>query len=449
MTSVAMQPLPKQHRSSLGCAWQMAKNPEAFFRECLEQQGETFLVSFPGIGPILFSGSPQGAEAMFRSPPELFEPLTPNPVEPLLGIRSLILLSGQRHQRERKLMMPSFHGEHIKSYGEVIQQRVLSELRLLRVGVGCDLQRLCRNITLGVIIQVVFGIHNQDRYQVFQQKLSLLLDSYTPSLTVMPALRRSFGGVGPWSRFERAKRNVDQLLREEIRNRRSQPTESKDIFSLLLQAEYEDGGGLTDDDLVDELCTLLVAGHETTATALVWATFFVHQHTRIREQLLEELNTNNPETIPSVYPSLSYLSATCQEALRLHPVVPLVVRKLRSDMVFCGVQRHAGDVIALAIPLLHQRKESFPFPDSFDPRNFIDRKPTPFEYAPFGGGARRCLGAAFALYEMKVILGTLMAFAHFAPSFQEVPTPMLQNITMAPTKKIELQLLGFRKDLSL
>jgi cytochrome P450 len=211
-------------------------------------------------------------------------------------------------------------------------------------------------------------------------------------------------------------------------------------LSLLASARYEDGAALTRDELIDELTTLLVAGHETTATALVWALAYVHAAPAVLAKLDEEVRGHGNDA-PERLTELPYLGATCSEALRVHPVVPVVVRRVVRPFRLRGVDVAHGGAVALATTVLHARPELYPEPKAFRPERFLERKFGPFEYAPFGGGARRCVGAAFAGYEMKVVLGTLLANVRFKPApgaLGRGALPVLHNITMGPRSGLRL-----------
>jgi cytochrome P450 len=419
-------------------------NPEGYLRRRLERDGDPFRVRFPGLGDTLFTGSPAGAQEIFQASTELLTPPRPNPIEPLLGAGSLILLGGDRHRRERKLMMPPFHGERMRAYAQIIQEASLREVEQWIPGRIVRIQRAAQAITLQVIIGAIFGISDRERRAEYARVIGALLDAYTPPLLLIPALRRSFAGLGPWARFVELRARFDRLLSEEIARRRRRPVGGDDILSLLLATRYEDGSALSQDDLLDELRTLLVAGHETTATALAWAVFHVHRDLRVRDRLIEELGAQDGAMTPEQMTQLPYLGAVCQETLRLHPVVPIVLRQLTGPFELRGVEVRRGEIVGVAVSLLHKHPDIWPEPDQFRPERFLDRKYTPFEYAPFGGGHRRCVGAAFAAYEMRIVLGTLMARATLALDgrHRRVPPAAPKNITVGPRRELVLRCIA-------
>lgn len=425
-------------RDSVG----LLRDPEAFFHARARSGGDPFSVRFPGLGEALFSGTAEGARELFSAPPSAFAPVLPNPVEPLLGVGSLILLGGERHGRERKLLTLPFHGDRMRRYARTMAERAQALASSLCAGERVVIQDLARSVTLDVIVEAVFGVRDAARRARFHEAVVAMLDAYTAPLVAMPWLRRSLGGVGPWAEFVRARAAFHSLLMGEIRDRRAEGAEDRgDVLALLLLAEDEDGQRLSDEALVDELCTLLVAGHETTATGLVWALHYVHALPDVEERLRKELASRPGVPSPEELASLPYLGAVCSEALRIHPVVPIAIRRTLAPGTFRGVSLPAGSVVGVALTELHRDPTIYPDPHRFSPERFLARRYTPFEYAPFGGGARRCLGASFATWEMRIVLGTLLATRAFAALSTKAPRPVIKNITMAPDRPIALRVL--------
>ncbi len=427
-------------------AFKLAVDPERFFASNAARLGETYRIALPGIGEVLVSGEPEAARELFSAPPETFTPLDVNPVEPLLGEHSLLLLHGERHRRERKLMMPSFSGDRMRLYGAIMCDAAREEAKTWRAGGRVELAQSMRNVTLGVILGAVLGLDVDDDRPVLRRAVAAMLDAYVPPLLVMPALRRPLFGLGPWAKFERARARVCKLFRALIERRRKEAPERMaartDILSMLMQARYDDGEGLSTDELVDEMRTLLVAGHDTTATALVWAFHYAHNSREILERLRAEVETGHA---PADLEKAALLGAVCNEALRLHPVVPVLPRKVVRPFVYRGQAMANGDRVALCITQLHRRPDLYAGPDRFDPDRFLARKYGPFEFAPFGGGARRCVGAAFGIYQMRMVLGTLVHAADLRPlPTSRTPTRRLAGITMGPGARMELTFVGPR-----
>ncbi len=424
--------------SRLAQAAHAAVDPEGFFRARAAKHGDPFWVAMPGLGRALLTGHPAGAEQIFSAPPSTFARVPNNPVEPLLGPGSMILLDGERHRAERKLVMPALHGERMRAYGDIIRDAARAELARFAPGDAIDLSRLTQSITLEVIVRAIFGVEGAERGRAVRDAVVALMDAYTAPLLLVPALRRSIAGRGPWAAFRRARARFDELLRGEIARRRADADAARsDILSLLLGLRYEDGSAMSDDALLDELRTLLVAGHETTATALAWALWFAHRDPAIERRVRAEVQR---DASPDALARANYLGAVCSEALRLHPVVPIVLRQVREPFSLCGVSAPAGSIVGVAVSVLHARPDVWAAPDRFEPDHFVERRYTPFEYAPFGGGHRRCMGAAFAAYEMRIALGTLLAEASFAAvDDARRPRPVIKSITTGPSRPLRLR----------
>lgn len=448
----SMAPTPARSRKPAAlAALEIALDPEGFFGRNAASLGDPYRIALPGIGAVLVSETPAAAAELFNAPPDTFTPLDVNPLEPLLGEHSLLLLHGARHQRERRLMTPAFGGERMRTYGEIMCEAARREAVGWRPGETVELVGAMRNITLGVILAAVLGVAEDPEMPAVRQAVAEMLGAYVPPLLVLPVLRRSLLGlgVGPWSRFVRARSRVCELFRALIESRRRESVERmaarSDILSLLMQARYDDGSVLSDQELIDELRTLLVAGHDTTATALVWAMHYSHSDVGLLERLLAELD---PAPDPADLEKAPLLGAICNEALRLHPVVPILPRKVVRPFVFCGQQLGHGDRIALCLSRLHRRPELYAQPGRFDPDRFLERRYGPHEFAPFGGGVRRCIGAAFGTYQMRMVLGTLVctaALQPLPPNRSRPATRRLGGITMGPGGPMRLHCLGPRQ----
>ena len=445
MTEVDTPPtLPKARGLAVLSAMRASADPERFFSQCLTEQGDPFCVQLPGVGDIYMTSCPEGAKEIFSAKIDAFKPVLPNPIEPLLGPASLILLGGARHRRERKLLAPPFMGERMRAYAELICEVTQQQIQRYEPGNVLVAQELTQSITLRVIIRAIFGITDPARRELYAQCITDYSERYTPSLLVLPFMRHRMAGLSPWAKFADAYKRFDALLQEDIELRReSTHSERTDILSLLLDLRYDDGEGLSDTELKDELRTMLVAGHETTATALAWALFYLHHEPELVETLRQHIDAL-PDSGPAGLSGEPYLTAVCQEALRRHPVVPIVLRRVCKPFTLRGHTIEEGKAVGVAITLLHTHHGTWKNPLAFDPSHFIDRKYSPFEFAPFGGGARRCLGASFASFEMKLVLGTLIRDHRFELRTTEPPKPVTRSITMAPTDPIELLWGGIR-----
>jgi cytochrome P450 family 110 len=344
-------------------------------------------------------------------------------------------LSGEDHRRARRLLMPPFHGERMRSYGELICDTAEQVMRVHEPGHAFPARHPMQTISLRIILRAVFGITDGPRYQQLEQRLGTLLgrvsSPLSASILFVPSLRRDLGPHSPWGRFIRNRQQIDQLIYAEIADRRgarlaceaegvatqggsegglNPNPEREDILTLLMSARDEAGEALSDIELRDELMTLLIAGHETTATALTWALYWIHRLPKIRQRLLQELDALDHNFDPNALLKLPYLNAVCSETLRIYPVALLTFpRVTRSRVNLAGVTLDPGTLVAGCIYLAHRRKEAFPDPEQFNPDRFLDQHYSPYEFLPFGGGVRRCIGMAFAQFEMKLVLSTILS----------------------------------------
>ncbi|AKT36700.1 cytochrome P450 [Chondromyces crocatus] len=414
-----------------------------FFKSCVSRYGDPFTVTLPA-GKVVVTGHPDGIREIFTAEPSTFGALTQIPLLPVLGKSSMLLLEGQAHKRERRLLMPPFHGDRMRAYGTLMRDITLRLAATLPSHGAFTAMQLTQAISLEVIIQAVFGVKQPERVKAFQDTIASYFSSYTVPLMFVPPLRRSFHGVSPWDRFQQTAHRFDILLDEEIAARRRSSVEHEDILSLLLSARDEEGTPMTDEEIKDELRTMLIAGHETTAITMAWALYHVHRLPAVKARLLDELDALGPDPSPDALARASYLGAVCDEALRLDPVVILVPRRLKAPMTLRGVALPAGIGVMGAIVLAHHDPTIFSEPDQFKPERFLDRKYSPFEYLPFGGGARRCLGAAFALYEMKIALGSLLLAHRFSLDEQGPVKAVRRNVTFGPKTGVRLRHDGVR-----
>jgi len=402
--------------------WQMLQwitMPFSFMRGCSYHYGDPFTVTLSQrVGPLVFFSDPEALQVILTGDnSELFDaPGELNAmVEPLLGSQSIIGLSGDRHRRMRQLLMPSFHGERMRSYGQLIQD-ITEEVMSERVAAKAfSVRKSMQRISMRVILRAVFGLNEGPRYQQLERLLGTMLDRMSNPLSVsfmfFPMLRQNLGPLSPWGSFVRDRQQIDQLIYEEIAERRSHPDAGRnDILTLLISARDEAGEALTELELRDELMTLLVAGHETTATALTWALYWIHKLPMVRKQLLNELQALDSQPDPSVLFRLPYLNAFCSETLRIHPVAMLTFPRItRSRLELMGFSLEPGTIVVGCIYLAHRREDVYPDPDKFRPERFLERRYSPFEYLPFGGGVRRCIGMAFAQFEMKLVISGILS----------------------------------------
>jgi cytochrome P450 len=385
-----------------------------FLDACARRYPDAFTIRLPAMPAAVVFYQPDAVKEVFSASADNVHAGEANAVlRPFLGDNSLLLLDGAEHLRQRKLLLPPFHGERMSSYGKRMLEITEASLARWPEGRTFPVHEKLQEITFDVILRVVFGIEEGDLYTRMRERFrDILLAGMMNPWLLLPALQRDLGPWSPWGRFVRLRAEADELLYGEIRRRRAAPADGKDdILSLLLKARDEEGKPLSDLELRDELVTLLVAGHETTATALSWALRWILASPALEARLVRELEENGGlESIqPDRIMKLPLLDATVREVLRLQPVVPIIGRVLKRPMRVGGWDLDAGTPVLLSIYLVQRRPELYPDPTRFDPDRFLRQKFSLSEWFPFGGGFRRCIGMAFALFEMKMVLASVLS----------------------------------------
>jgi cytochrome P450 len=400
-----------------------------------------------GSGSIFLLTEPKSIQALmsrdtgseFSSPGELNLILAP-----LLGVRNTILLSGVAHRHRRQLVMPRFHGEHLQNYGRVIERITRQEMANWPQEGVISVREAMQRISMGVILEVVFGLGQTERHgeleSLLTRRLAMTATPLTSAVLFFPWLQKDFGPLSPGHRISQLAAQTDALLYAMIAERRAQPLgERLDVLSMLLEARDEAGEPLSDEDIHDELITLLVAGHETTATALTSALYWLHRTPHALERLRSELDDAGVGADPIKLP---YLTAVGQEALRLHPVAMLsFARQVETPVELAGQCYEPGDLLMACIYLLHQRPDLYPEPQSFRPERFLERQFSPYEYMPFGAGVRRCVGAALAQMELKIVLATILGEMDFASANSRAVPQARRGVTLGHGAPVRLRRL--------
>jgi cytochrome P450 len=396
-----------------------------------KRYGDMFTLRIAQEGHWVMTCDPDTVQQVFKGDPRLLHAGEANKILlPVVGRQSVLLLDEREHMAQRKLLLPPFHGKRMTRYGELIAESAEKELERWPLGTPFQLRPRMQDITLEVIIRAVFGIREESRVDVMRKALSDSLE-----LTSDPLAMTALAVLGPerlyrWRFFQREFDRVNELVFDEIRARRhaTDLEERDDILSLLLQARHEDGSAMSDDELRDELMTLLVAGHETTANALSWAMERLVRHPEKLSRLTAEAEAGEDE----------YADAVVKETLRLRPVIAIVVRKLQESMEIGGRLLPAGARIVPSIYLMHRREDIYPEPSRFLPERFLDKPAGTYTWIPFGGGVRRCLGASFAMFEMKTVLATLVTRLQLRPADSQPERVARRAITFVPNRGAEV-----------
>jgi cytochrome P450 len=387
-------------------AWAVA--PTWVMDRCAQRLGETFTLTFwpSGMQLVMVSG-PEAVKTVFTAPPHVAPSAAGNsPVRPVMGPSSVLVLTGAEHMRQRKLLLPPFHGERMREYEQVIVQATRTDMAGWPLGRPLRLQARTRSITLEVILRAVFGVE-AERMGELREAIGGLLAPIRPWRTVALALRRPSVERPPGA-IGRALDRLDAVIYDELRRRRAQEdlAQRTDILSLLLQARDEHGEPMTDGELRDELVTLLLAGHETTATSVAWAIERLVRHPDKLARLVAEIDAGRDGAADS------YMTAVVNETLRVRPVVPIVARMLTQELEVDGYALPAGTRVTPSIYLTNRNPRVYDDPAEFRPERFLDGAPDTFAWIPFGGGIRRCIGASFAQLEMRLMLATMLRELH-------------------------------------
>ena len=396
-----------------------------------KRYGDVFTVRYLGFGTGVYVADPEAIRRLFTGDQSDMRAGEANSfMEPAVGPHSVLVLDGPEHLRQRKLLLPPFQGSRVAHFREVIHEVAEREVARWRTGEEFVMRERMRSVTFEVICRAVFGVTEPWRVERLREKLVAVIDS-NPLLMLIPPLRVDLGPHSPGGKFARVRRDADALLYEEIARRRAEPDleERPDVLSLLLRARDEDGNAMTDEELRDELFTLLAAGHETTATGLSFAFDLLMRNPRVLARLREELEGGNGE---------EYLDAVAKETLRLRPVIDAVERTLTKPRTVAGWELPAGINVFPGIVLVHMREDLYPRAHEFRPERFLQDGAESYSWLPFGGGIRRCIGAALAQAEMAEVLRVVVPAIELRPVRDKPDPVVLKGITLAPKHGVKV-----------
>jgi cytochrome P450 family 135 len=400
---------------------------------CQDRYGDMFTIQIAYEGKWVMLADPEAVKQVFTGDPRVFHAGEGNQIlAPVLGRNSLLVLDEKPHMSQRKLLLPPFHGERMQAYGRTMSEIAAREIESWPTGVPYKLRPRMQAMTLEIILRTVFGVGEGERLGELRDALRDFLDLTTDPRKLAPLVFFGPRRVMRYPPFRRRVERVDALLYREIAERRRAEDleEREDILSMLVAARHEDGEPMSDVEIRDELITLLVAGHETTATSLAWAVERLVRHPEKLERLGDEVSEGSEK----------YLTATIQETLRLRPVIAIVIRRLTEPVEIGGYELPAGVSVTPSIYLVHRNPEIYPEPNRFLPERFLDEPPGTYTWIPFGGGVRRCLGAAFAQFEMAVVLRELVKRHRIRPANPAPERIFRRAITETPRHNAEVVL---------
>jgi cytochrome P450 family 110 len=431
--------------------YQWSTHPADFLKSN-KRYGDIFTARFPGLLNVFIS-CPEALEKVFSANPGTFDSGGNYDIlKPIVGEKSSMLLDGKPHQRQRKLLMPPFHGDRIRAYGKLICEQIESVTKDFKVCESFNVTHCIKKITLEVILRAVFGLNEGENLDQTRQKIQGLIDTIVSPFFVLhllvSSLQKDLGSWSTWGRFLRIRSELDQILYAEIERRRQESQlERTDILSLLMAARDEEGNPLSQQELRDEMMTIFMAGQHTVEVAALWALYWIHTTPRVLKRLQKELSTanylvNNLTDINAIS-RLSYLNATYQETLRFYPAITTAAARIvKTPFKMMGYEFPVGTFLYPCLYSAHHRAEVYPEPEEFRPERFLERQFSPYEYLPFGGGNRRCIGYAFAEYQIKLILATIISKYQLQLSDNRPIYPVRSGPGLGPSRDIWMTITG-------
>jgi cytochrome P450 len=409
-----------------------------FLERCRARYGKRFTVRLLQTPPFVHHSEPEHLREIFTAPPEVLHPGEgARLLEPVVGANSVILLDERAHLSQRKLMLPAFHGEKMQRLSGLMEDVAEREVARWPRDEPIRLHPRLQALTLEIILRAVFGLDSGERLDAMRTRLTGILEFGASPASTLPLLQRG----RTWREFERGRADADAMIYETIDERRKERQagaggtapglangggneDRDDVLAMLLEARHEDGSPMSPLELRDELMTLLVAGHETTASELAWAFERLARTPEVLARLTDEVDSDDGD---------AYVTATVHETLRRKPVLPNAAPRLVMEAVEVGGRRYEPGVCLIADTyLLHHDPDVYPDPYAFRPERFLDEQPGTYTWIPFGGGRRRCLGASFALLEMKIVLRAVLAQAGLEPATAADEGARRRSITLSP-----------------
>lgn len=400
--------------------------PPLYFRLCQRRYGDIIRMRMPLTLDYVYVADPEAVRTVFRGDPSVFHAGEANGsiLEPILGPHSVLVTDETEHTRQRRLMAPPFHGSAVRKQIDVMAEIAAAEIDQWPLNRPFPVLPAMRRLTLEVILRAVIGAEKDDRLAHLRQVLPPVVDIAAIDLLAVgyPKLRNFW----PWSRLQVKRSRADDALYDEIANCRSDPNldDRTDVLAMLVRATDEDGSSMSDEELRDQLMTLLLAGHETTATGLAWTFERLTRHPAVLRRAQQAAIDDDD----------AYLDNVVTESLRVRPVIADVARRLTADVELNGYRIPKGTVVAPAILLIQTDERVYPYANKFNPDRWNGQHPDPFTWLPFGGGNRRCLGAAFATTEMRVVLKEALRRVEFAPTSAKGERARIRHVTFVPNE---------------
>ncbi|AUS99559.1 cytochrome P450 [Nostoc sp. CENA543] len=424
----------------------IANNPLNHLDAISKKYGNIFIINF-GETPIVFVSEPQAIKQIFTNTKDIKTPGELNAEAALItGNQGILQLDGLRHKHRRKLMMPAFHGVKMQAQGKLIchlTKQVIDEYLAKKTFTAYP---TIEDITLQVSMKVVLGLQEGERYAKLKYLLPTILKSMRSPImqttSFLPFLQKDLGKWSPWGYLMHLRQEIFELLYAEVQERRQQADTSRsDILSELIFARDETGELMTDEEVRDLLLSPLFAAQDASAVAITWLLYWVYRQPQVREKLQQELATLGDSPDPMSIAQLPYLSAVCNEVLRIYPAQLFTFpRRVESPIELMGYELAPGTLIMGCIYLTHQQPDLYPNPQQFQPERFLEKQYTPYEFFPFGGGTRSCIGAALAIFEMKLILATILSNYELALVKKQPEQPKFEGLMCYPASGVKMHI---------
>ncbi|MEP7133416.1 MAG: cytochrome P450 [Chloroflexota bacterium] len=422
--------------------WLLVNRPQTYTANLRKRFGDLVALYSPKGDAFVIALKPEGARQILSADPDGYDAFWKEGFTGVAGSGSIWVLGSREHRRERQLLSPAFHAQSFRGYGKVIRDVTRQKIKKWQTGQTLRALDTTLDISLDIIMRLVFGVDDPKFIEAGHKVLFALWHSMHPLFIFFPMLQRNWFPL--WVRYARAKRDFVNWVNQYIAERHTNVEGANDILGRMISAHYEDGNVMRDKDIVDELITIVLAGSETTATALAWALYDLGSNPPILEKLRAELTSFGLDPDPEVLGRAPYLTAVCNETLRLHTLLPEVARVLVAPLELSGYKIAAGEWVGVSIMAIHHNPEIYPEPDQFNPERFIGHTFSPFEFLPFGGGHRRCLGSGLSDFEMRIALAEIVTHWNFEPA--AVEHEIRHDIAMGPKNGVLLNIKSRRNE---
>ena len=420
--------------------WKYFNNPRIILDWSRGPDQNLALYHFQGRDYVI-AKTPKAAQAVFTADPDFYDAFWKESFAGMNGEGSLWVLVGDKHRRERQLFAPAVHASHFRAYGDAIRDLTRSNLEKWRPGETIRAIDTTLSISLDIIMRLVFGVEDEAPIQEGRKVISALTATAHPLIVFFPKLQRSWFPL--WQRYVKAKADLYAWMDKVITARRLGSENTQDVLGYLISARDEEGNPYNDAHIRNELLSILTAGHVTTGTALAWELYELGRHPEVVDKLRKELGTLGPEPDPVSLLQLPYLAAVCNETIRLHPILAECARVPMRAMDVLGHKISPGQALVVSIVGIHHDPATYPEPDQFIPERFIERSYDKFEFLPFGGGHRRCLGAGLAEYSMRIVLAEVVQHWEFETAAEDYD--IRHDLAMGPKNGVLLRIKGRRQ----